>query len=833
MIALAQIIADFEPVEYIKRCWDTVLPYVEGSFITINGKTKTETKEAKALKQQLMDYARSKGYPTPVFSYTKWNKDFAEARQFNFNQVPKDFGYILWLDADDVLRGGKNLKEVERTADEKGFNCVFFNYLYKVEVDEEGKIHEVLIEHLRDRFIKNDNSYKWNSPIHENLIPLKDPKMTDSQLCDVVHLSTDDRAISAITRNIEILEKQLEKEGDKQDPRTIYYLAKAYFDLRTPEMWDKSKVLLYKYLQGSDKNTPSGWAEERAQAWEYLSEIYRDRKEYNLAVKALHNALIEDPKFPNFYIDMAIVMASKGDWAKAKHWAMLSQAVPYPKTTLVTNPKDMKARLLEVLFHVALNTNNIEEASALATKLAELFPEDPTIKARAESLLQVRHNNEIGHYVIRLAQYLNERGEIDRIQHLIRAIPREIEEEPIFVGLRRDFTPARKWERNEIAIYCGKGFEPWSPRNLSQGIGGSEEAVIYLSNELSRMGWKVTVYGDPQGAEGEYNGVLYLPYFKFNPQDIFNILIGWRNVGLFDTEWKAQKTYLWLHDIQNPNEYSDVRVDRIDKIFALSKWHRDNLPNVEDDKFMLTGNGINVADFENLEKIERDPHKMFYGSSYDRGLEHLLEMWPEIKKAVPDAKLSVCYGWKLFESFYFNNPERMAWKAKMDKLMEQDGITHLGRVSQLDVLREQFSSGIWAYPTHFGEISCITAMKSQAAGAIPVVTDYAALEETVKYGYKVKVDDPEDIYTPKKREEFVKYLVNALQNVEWQEKTRAEMMPWAREKFGWETIAKQWDKEFERDYVKEAMDVVVSWDPSLEKFMPIKHQKEYGLEETY
>ena len=60
-------------------------------------------------------------------------------------------------------------------------------------------------------------------------------------------------------------------------------------------------------------------------------------------------------------------------------------------------------------------------------------------------------------------------------------------------------------------------------------------------------------------------------------------------------------------------------------------------------------------------------HKIFYGSSYDRGLMHLLLMWKEIKKEIPDATLEIYYGWKLFQSFYANNPERMKWKANMEK----------------------------------------------------------------------------------------------------------------------------------------------------------------------
>ncbi len=190
----------------------------------------------------------------------------------------------------------------------------------------------------------------------------------------------------------------------------------------------------------------------------------------------------------------------------------------------------------------------------------------------------------------------------------------------------------------------------------------------------------------------------------------------------------------------------------------------------------------------------RNSKLMVYGSSYDRGLEHLLKMWPKIIKEVSDAELHVFYGWKLFAQFYADNPERMAWKDSIDKLMTQPGITHLGRISHGALIEEHKKAGIWAYPTHFGEISCITAMRSQVYGSIPVVVNYAALRETVHFGIKVEGD----IYDQETKDEYIKQLVSLLKDEKRQEKIRKEMMPWAKTNFGWDKIAKQWDEEFKK-----------------------------------
>ena len=187
----------------------------------------------------------------------------------------------------------------------------------------------------------------------------------------------------------------------------------------------------------------------------------------------------------------------------------------------------------------------------------------------------------------------------------------------------------------------------------------------------------------------------------------------------------------------------------------------------------------------------RNNKRIIYTSSYDRGLQHLLEMWSDIRKAVPDAELEVFYGWQLFDKFYHNNPSSMAWKAKIVEMLGQEGIVKHGRLTQPELAKEMETCGIWAYPTHFGEINCISAIKAQAYGCEPVVVNYAALKETVQYGKKVEGD----IYDEETKEVFKNYLINALLDPMSDEK-REEMMKWAKEKYSWDKLATEWGVEF-------------------------------------
>jgi glycosyltransferase involved in cell wall biosynthesis len=193
--------------------------------------------------------------------------------------------------------------------------------------------------------------------------------------------------------------------------------------------------------------------------------------------------------------------------------------------------------------------------------------------------------------------------------------------------------------------------------------------------------------------------------------------------------------------------------------------------------------------------MKRNPYACIYTSSYDRGLEHLLKLWPDVKKAVPEAELHCFYGWQLFDKFYSDNPSSMAWKAKIEKGMKADGVTHHGRVPQPEIEKWYKKCGLWTYPTHFGEINCISAMKAQCWGTVPIVVDYAALKTTVKWGKKVEGD----IYEPETQEKYKQVLIEALKNHDWQEEVRKEMMPKAKELFSWEKVAVAWDLEFRKN----------------------------------
>lgn len=184
-------------------------------------------------------------------------------------------------------------------------------------------------------------------------------------------------------------------------------------------------------------------------------------------------------------------------------------------------------------------------------------------------------------------------------------------------------------------------------------------------------------------------------------------------------------------------------------------------------------------------------HRLWWQSSYDRGLDILLKFWPQIKEKYPDAELWISYGWNLFDKGFANNPERQAWKERINKLMEQPGITHFGRIGKGKMKKLRAQCGIWSYCTYFAEISCIGALESQRDGLVPVTMNSFALAETVGSGSKVNGD----IYDQEIQDTWLNELYKYMDDEKLWSSESAKAQRWAQD-YDWDKIADLWILEF-------------------------------------
>lgn len=171
-----------------------------------------------------------------------------------------------------------------------------------------------------------------------------------------------------------------------------------------------------------------------------------------------------------------------------------------------------------------------------------------------------------------------------------------------------------------------------------------------------------------------------------------------------------------------------------------------------------------------------------YFSSYYRGLENLLDMWPTIKEQVPEATLDVYYGWQSWLAIQGEDALYERICRKLEDLKEQ-GVTEHGRVSHTELAKIMLKTQVWAYPTEFPEIHCITALKAQEAKCWPIVTSVAALKETVQSGDMIETQKiGSDQY---KQGKFIEAVVRALK-----EKKTGTPVP----NCSWTDVAKQWQE---------------------------------------
>lgn len=761
---------------HLERCLQSVHKHVDGIFLNINAPKGKKPSKA------VLDVARRF---TDNIIETEWHDDFAEARNANLDQVPSEYSHIVWLDTDDTVDKPKKMREVAEASSQ--FDSIYVDYLY--DRDEEGNPMTV---HMVARLFKNNGSHKWRGMIHETLVEQRSATQGMTKDFMVIHHADAERTERSFERNIKLLEKQLQAEAKDPDPRTFYYLASTYMDAGHIE---EAKQLFNDYL------TLSGWDQERCVAETKLGRIFLNEGNRAEAKRHFMQSIGEDPDNPEPRVEMGSLELEVKQYRKAQVWLEGVLKMEVNQTTLERNPMAYTFRTYLLLTDVYMGMGGkwLEKAAKFAAKARKYKKNSPDVVEYTQMVEQIYKDKKELEALLKKYKEYRKKGLTKKAKKILDNIPERLADNPVVAALRREGN-SFKWPKKSVAIMTGDtAIDEWGPWSLKDGIGGSEEAIIRLAPKLQALGYKVVVFAKPGAHVGldKNTGVMWRNYWDCNLDDQFDIFVAWRAPFIFEKKIKARKAYLWLHDVMEPGEFGQNRIDNFDKCILLSKYHRSLFPMIPDNKVLLSGNGIDSEEFEQYDKIgkhKRDPHKMVYTSSHVRGLAYLYNIWPEVKKAVPDATLEVYYGRESYDAVHKGNPERMKWMDEMiQKAKDLEGVTDHGKVGQDKIMEVFQRAGIWPYPCPFPEIYCITAIKAQASGAVPVASNYAALDETIQFGHKQDFKEFDDADLEKYKESLIWWL----QHPEEQEKTRPKMIEWARTQT-WQAIAEQWVEDFER-----------------------------------
>jgi glycosyltransferase involved in cell wall biosynthesis len=351
-----------------------------------------------------------------------------------------------------------------------------------------------------------------------------------------------------------------------------------------------------------------------------------------------------------------------------------------------------------------------------------------------------------------------------------------------------DYRPGEQ-TTTSIAIAAMGTPEDWSPREFeSSGLGGSETAVIRLSEELANSGAAVTVFGRIDDDQF-YRRVRYRRQERFLPAVHHDIFVAWRSPELIDLAPNASLRVLWLHDTDRGESLTPERAAKFDKIICLTQWHKNHLletyPFLPAEKLVIIPNGVDVERFNDL--VKRDPYRVIYSSSPDRGLDIILEhIWPKVVAKVPQATLHTYYGWNNYDKFLHLPGMREYREKVMNLLNSSRGVVQHGRVSQKELAKAFQESAVWLYPTYFTETYCITAVEAQMGGAIPVTNRLAALNETVVSG----IDIPGDVHDPQVQASYASAVIDLLGRDDLEPVHQS--IRFSAPDFSWASVAEMW-----------------------------------------
>lgn len=775
---------DTKELANLAKCLGSINGYVDEIFIQLNSRKDVP------INQDMRQLAER--FTKEIYTYT-WTDNFVEARNAIFKKVPKKYDWLLWVDSDDQVDNPQMIAPSLAVMPEEVHGVyIMYDYLK----DEFGN---VVVSHWTTRAVRNNGIYGWKSSfddsevaVHETLIAKRGVKAVANNEWKVVHQATEEHHRESLIRNISLLEGMFERQAKTErgvDPRIMFYLGTHYVDAYD---FNKALELFIEYLKHS------GWAEERSEAHVHVGKILAGKGNIGQARNAFLMALGENPNNPGAYLELSKLESKAERWEAAAEWASRGLSIKSKITAMVKFNHDYDLFTLKAQALSNIGGKSLSEALKMAQKALKLRPYDPSAQENRDliqKLVDYRNNLRAA---ARLLRVLNEDKEEAKVLPLLDALPGSLQDSSVVIDTRHQFATPTQWPKRSIAIYVGHGpLGTWGPNNLNNGgLGGSEEAVVRLTNELVRLGWNITVFGTPGKEAGDCNGVHWRHYWEINNKDKFDALISWRQPAFFDFKWKARKKYLWLHDVMEAEELTKERIKNVTKVIYVSKYHSERPENlhISPSKRLPSANGITPSDFIQYDnKFRRDDKRCIYMSANERGLRILLDIWPDVRKAVLGATLDVYYGWHSFDAVNRDNPERMAWKATMvQRMKELPGVTERGRIGQEDLTKEIFKSGIWAYPSFFPEVSCITALKAQAGGAWPVTSTFAALKDNVLFGDKIDMDD----FGPEEIEIYKQALIYRLKHSP-AERERQEMMRVARQTFAWSKIANQWNKEFQ------------------------------------
>jgi len=375
-----------------------------------------------------------------------------------------------------------------------------------------------------------------------------------------------------------------------------------------------------------------------------------------------------------------------------------------------------------------------------------------------------------------------------------------------------------------------------------RGLGGSESATILMAKELTKLGFKVTIFNNCNkdsklAREGIYDGVQYFDntILDYKSDFKFDIVISLRTIIPFITPnlYKQFEGYrpqrysaitanakhkaVWMHDTFANGDLilEDLLVQgHIDEVFTLSDFHSTYVMNCDHGKrrnmevlkhkFFQTRNGI-VTYKDDVDIRKKDPHLYVFNAAFTKGMAPLVnDILPKIKAKIPEAKLICIGGFYVFPGQELDAQGKEWTKMSNDPKNKNLGIEFTGVIRQSEIADILERASYKLFPGAFPETFGISSLEAIAYNTPIIGTRFGALEETAVSEACYMIDyaiEPNSLFPfiPKERqvERFVNAVLMAHHN-RYLHQQKQYACNQIKGVVGWDSVALQWKQHLYR-----------------------------------
>lgn len=745
-------------------------------------------------KQIIVDFFKEKDIPGELFE-DPW-QNFGHNRTMALLHAYNKSDYLLIFDADDEICGDFQLPNFESDA---------YNFQFG---DSNG------IQYIRTQIVNNRKKWKYVGVLHEYITCCENSNeahiITGNYYTTSGRTSSRNKDKNKYLNDALILEKAYEEAVQNKDDiyhRYGFYCANSYYDAR-------KYTEALKWYKITLKN--NNWTQEKYVSCQRIYNIYNSLGEIETGffylvkafsydterVECLHELLVYyssndmnntaynyyrmvKPFYDNIFLTENGERIMNGklflDVSKANFY------VPYYMIIIAYYANDMETgiQMYRILFkkkYPEMNRFYIGNLLSNIQYYIEMAKSDASfIKLFQEYVdFLLQHN-----YPIEIHSVMDK-----YIKYGITFPIKQID--------KNKFTADECCESKKILLYTGYLKDKWNyTYSLTNPVGGSETAAISLAKNLPKI-YEIYIGGDV--LEEKLDNITFVNsdnLHKLLENNAFHTIIVSRYVNFFEcyrTTYTHQ-IYIWAHDTYLSNYGSNTASNDILRLFGSkingcicqTAWHK-NLY-IESHKSLsgkihIINNGIDTSMFEVTNTIPKVKNRFIYSSCPERGLERLLELWPQICEKLENAELYVC----TYVDFPRTDNHNYEKDMKIHKMMEShSNVKYVGKLVKLDLYLLMSTCEYWFYPTNFNETSCITAMEMLMSEVICIYYPLGGLVNTMS-DYGIQVNESDEIETIMELSASTPFAENRKKEIRRRGKEYAISCDWKNRSKMWEDL---------------------------------------------